>query len=325
VKEPIFLQPLFQERIWGGSKLKNNYNYPIPSSLTGECWAISAHPHGQSVVRLGDYKGLTLGELWNNYPELFDYYKSDHFPLLTKILDANDDLSIQVHPDDCYASKYESYGLGKTECWYVIDCEENSEIVIGHHAQTKEEFVHKIKNGCWDQLLRRIKIRPGDFFYIPSGTLHAIGKGTLILETQQNSDTTYRVYDYDRRDENGKLRKLHLKEAIEVTTIPYIEIKTEPTIIKTKDATITTFVEGDYFTVYKWEVHNRLQMKQDQLFMLISVIEGNGILETKEKEYEIHKGDHFIFPHQMGYFTINGNIKLITSHPSSNVRKETNK
>jgi mannose-6-phosphate isomerase len=320
VKEPIFLQPVLQERLWGGTRLREKYHYEIPSELTGECWAISAHPNGQSIVRFGAYKDVTLGELWDHHRELFGHYDSDRFPLLTKILDANDDLSVQVHPDDDYANKYENGELGKTECWYIIDCEEDAELIIGHHAQTKESFLEKVNKGQWDRLLRRIKIKPGDFFYIPSGTLHAIGKGTLILETQQSSDTTYRVYDYDRRDTNGDLRELHLEKAIDVTTIPYKKKKITPTIRKTKDATITTFVEENDFTVYKWDVHNYLKMKQDQCFMLVSVIEGDGTFKTEQHSYAIHQGDHFILPYNMDCFSIVGNVQLIVSHPPLNLR-----
>ncbi len=192
-REPIFLQPVFKERIWGGRALAETFGYEIPYDKTGECWAISAHPHGQSVVRDGVYAGFTLGQLWEQHRELFGNVSGDRFPLLTKILDANADLSVQVHPDDAYARVHERGELGKTECWYIIDCEEGAELIYGHHAQSKEEFRAWVEQGAWDQLLRRVKIHPGDFFFVPSGTIHALGAGTLVLETQQSSDTTYRL------------------------------------------------------------------------------------------------------------------------------------
>ncbi|WP_280169439.1 mannose-6-phosphate isomerase, class I [Priestia megaterium] len=325
MKEPIFLTPIFQERIWGGSRLKETYDYPIKSPLTGECWAISAHPHGESSVRCGEHKGLTLSELWNNHRHLFGNHGSEKFPLLTKILDANEDLSVQVHPDDDYAKEHENGESGKTECWYVIDCAEDADIIIGHHAQTKKEFINKIKNGCWDQLLQRIKIKPGDFFYIPSGTLHAICKGTLLLETQQNSDTTYRVYDYDRRDKNGNLRELHLQKSLDVITIPHKESKFTPESFQTKEATIITFIKSDYFTVSKWIIKDQLSMKQNQLFMLFSVIEGKGFLETNKEKYALCKGDHFILPYELGNFNIKGNIQFIVSYPSSGIERQEDK
>jgi len=316
LKQPIFLRPSFQERIWGGNQLNKKYGYTIPASKTGECWAISAHPHGQSVVASGKFAEKYLGELWKECPELFGYFESDGFPLLIKILDANDDLSVQVHPNDEYASKFENGELGKTECWYIIDCHEDAEMILGHHAQSREEFVRLIEEGSWEGLLQRIKIKPGDFFYVPSGTIHALCKGTLVLETQQNSDTTYRVYDYNRYDENGNLRELHLEKAIEVTTVPHVTSKVEPAFIKMSGGSITTFVEEDYFTIYKWDVQTEMELMQDAHFLLASVIEGQGTLSTEDGEYALQKGDHFILPNHLDSFRIKGTLQLIASHPN---------
>lgn len=315
MKSPIFLQPLFQERIWGGTKLRDKYGYQLPSEQTGECWAISAHPNGQCMVKFGPYQGKTLGELWDHHRDWFGNYESDRFPLLTKILDANDDLSVQVHPDDIYAHQNENGELGKTECWYIVDCDEDAELIYGHTAQTKEELADMIAGGKWEKLLTKVKIQPGDFFHVPSGSIHALCKGTLVLETQQSSDTTYRVYDYDRADKDGNLRELHLAKAIDVTMVPHVGGKIEPHVMKTEAAVITTFVESDYFTVYKWNVHSRLEMVQDKPFMLVSVLEGTGEMETKEETLTISKGDHFILPYQMGHFKITGEVTCIVSHP----------
>lgn len=315
MNEPIFLSPSFHERIWGGTRLKNVYHYDIPSEQTGECWAISGHKHGESIVVSGEYFGKTLSELWDNSPDLFGFYKSDRFPLLTKILDANYDLSVQVHPDDSFAQNFEHGEWGKTECWYIIDCEEDAEIIFGHNAQTKSELIAMIQNNQWDVLLQRVKIKPGDFFYVPSGTVHALGKGTLVLETQQSSDTTYRVYDYDRPSPSGDKRELHLEKAVAVMTVPHVAKKVEPKVWEMDEATITTFVEDRYFTVYKWEVHSRLELVQDQHFMIVSVLEGEGTLEVNRHVYPIDKGQHFILPYRIENFVLNGNMSLIVSHP----------
>ncbi|MBX9987783.1 mannose-6-phosphate isomerase, class I [Priestia aryabhattai] len=317
LKQPIFLKPLFQERIWGGAKLKKSYGYQIPSLKTGECWAISAHPNGQSVVASGCLAEKSLGELWEEQPELFGHFDSDRFPLLTKILDANDDLSVQVHPNDEYANEIEDGELGKTECWYIIDCDDDADMIFGHHAKSKEEFIQLIEEGNWDGLLNRVKIKPGDFFYVPSGTIHALCKGTLVLETQQSSDTTYRVYDYNRLGQDGKLRELHLNKAIEVTTVPHTASKVEPAVAQTAGGRITTFVEEDYFTVYKWEVKNSLSLTQEAHFTLASVIGGEGKIISEGKEFSIKRGDHFILPNQMQSFTIEGSVELIASHPNN--------
>lgn len=312
MNQPIFLEPVFQERIWGGTKLQQLFGYEIPNDRTGECWAISAHPNGQSVVKSGPYQGLKLGELWNSHKELF---RSDSsvFPLLTKILDASDDLSVQVHPDDEYAGKHENGELGKTECWYIVDAEPGAVIIYGHEAKTKEQLVQMIEDGEWDDLLTQVPVKAGDFFYVPSGTIHALGKGIVVLETQQSSDTTYRVYDYDRRDKDGNLRDLHLEKAIDVTSIPQAY---EPVQYSSKESvglTVTTFVSNSFFTVEKWNVTGTATVPANEKYTICSVIEGEGKLSVKDQEYSLTKGDHFILPVDFGPFQIEGELMLIIS------------
>jgi mannose-6-phosphate isomerase len=312
--QPIFFEPIFKERIWGGTVLREQFGYDIPSEKTGECWAISAHPNGPSIVKSGPWKGMTLEQLWRDHRELFGDIEGEKFPLLTKILDANRDLSVQVHPDDQYAQSHENGELGKTECWYVIDCEKDAEMIFGHTAKTKEELVQMIQEGRWNELLQRVKIQPGDFYYVPSGTIHALCKGTLVLETQQNSDTTYRVYDYDRTDDNGKKRELHLEKAMEVITVPHTATKVEPKTEEKQGATITTFIQTPYFSVYQWSVKNHFQVTRNKAFYLCSVLSGNGNLKTAQGEYPIKKGDHFLIPATIDIFELSGETNIITSH-----------
>jgi mannose-6-phosphate isomerase len=312
--QPLFLKPVFKERIWGGTALKQEFGYEIPSEHTGECWAISAHPNGPSIIENGTYAGMTLDELWTKHPELFGNPKEEVFPLLTKILDANMDLSVQVHPDDAYAKVNENGELGKTECWYIIDCKEDADMIFGHNAKTREELVEQINEGKWNNLLRRVKIKPGDFFYVPSGTIHALCEGTLVLETQQSSDTTYRVYDYDRRDAEGNLRELHLEKAIEVTTVPHQDTETAPRVKEEENATVTTFVESEFFSVYKWDVHGKASFSFADKYVLFSVIKGEGSLVHQGETYALNKGTHFILPVGAGEIQIDGNCQLIVSH-----------
>ncbi|NLP51899.1 mannose-6-phosphate isomerase, class I [Bacillus sp. RO1] len=314
-KDVLFLEPVFQERIWGGTKLADQFGYEIASELTGECWAVSGHPNGQSTVKNGSFAGKLLGELYMEDKEIFGNHQSDRFPLLTKILDANQNLSVQVHPNDKYASENENGEYGKTECWYVIDCEEDAEIIFGHTAETKKEFVERVKSGEWEELLTRVKVKPGDFFYVPSGTIHALCSGVLILETQQNSDTTYRVYDYDRTDKKGNTRELHLQKSIDVSTIPHEPIDVVHKISKFKGATVTKFVEAEYFTVYKWEVDGAYSSKHNKHFLIGSVIAGSGELKVDERVHPLKKGDHFIIPSGVEEFTVVGRVELIISHP----------
>jgi mannose-6-phosphate isomerase len=313
--QPLFLKPVFKERIWGGTALKDGFGYSIPSDKTGECWAISAHPNGPSIIENGPFAGVTLDKLWKEHPELFGNPTEEVFPLLTKILDANMDLSVQVHPDDAYAKANENGELGKTECWYIIDCKEDADMIFGHNAKTKEELIAKVNDGNWNELLRRVKIKPGDFFYVPSGTIHALCEGTLVLETQQSSDTTYRVYDYDRKDDQGNLRELHLDKAIEVTTVPHQVTGSKPSVEVKENVEITTFVESDFFSVYKWEVSGKSTFLLNDQYSLFSVIKGEGSLIHNGENYPLYKGAHFIAPVGLGEFVIDGECQLIVSHP----------
>nr|WP_311439593.1 mannose-6-phosphate isomerase, class I [Mesobacillus foraminis] len=313
--QPLFLKPVFQERIWGGTVLRDEFGYSIPSEKTGECWAISAHPNGPSIIENGPHKGKRLDELWKVHPELFGHPKEEVFPLLTKILDANMDLSVQVHPDDDYARVHENGELGKTECWYIIDCKEDAEMIFGHNAATREELMDQIEQGNWSSLLRRVKIKPGDFFYVPSGTIHALCEGTLVLETQQSSDTTYRVYDYDRKDENGNTRELHLEKAIEVTAVPHEDMMSSPRVETMEGLSVTTYVQSGFFSVFKWDVNGLASVPENETYRLASVINGSASLVHKEQAYSIKKGDHFILPASFGEFQLEGNCELIISQP----------
>lgn len=314
MNEPIFLQPIFQERIWGGTKLRDLFGYDIPNDHTGECWAVSAHPNGQSVVKNGPYQGMKLGDLWTSHPELFRS-SSKVFPLLTKILDASDDLSVQVHPDDEYAGKHENGELGKTECWYIVDAEPGAVIIYGHEAKTKEELVSMIYNGEWDRFLTKVPVKPGDFFYVPSGTLHALGKGIVVLETQQSSDTTYRVYDYDRRDKDGNTRELHLEKAIDVTTVPQAYEPISYVTTQRGGLTVTSFVSNSFFTVEKWNVSGEeTEIAANEKYTIFSVLAGNGKLTAGGQSYDLAKGEHFILPAGFGPYRLSGELEMIMSH-----------
>ena len=211
----IKLTPIFHEKIWGGRQLETVFGYDIPDGPIGECWAISAHPNGDCQIAEGPYAGHTLSWLWAEHRELFGNCEGKEFPLLIKILDAKDDLSIQIHPNDEYAAEHENGSLGKTECWYVLDCEPGATIIVGQCAKDRVEAAQMIEEGRWGDMLNVLPIHKGDFFQIDSGTVHAIKTGTLILETQQSSDVTYRLYDYDRPGTDGKLRPLHIEQSLD--------------------------------------------------------------------------------------------------------------
>ncbi|SEO14374.1 mannose-6-phosphate isomerase [Amphibacillus marinus] len=313
---PIFLQPVFQERIWGGRKLKTLFDYNIPNDLTGEAWVISAHENGPCTIVNGPLAGKTLLNAWEDAPELFNKAVDNHeaYPLLVKILDAANDLSVQVHPNDDYAQRVEGVPYGKTECWYVLQAEEGAEIVFGHHALSNDQFEELAKTGQWDKLLRRVPAKAGDFIYVPSGTIHAIGKGIVILETQQSSDITYRVYDYDRTDDQGQTRELHLASSIEVTTAPHVEPSFSQSETTIEGLKIKQLVKEHYFTVYHWTLSGSVTLERDCDFVQISVVDGEATLTVNETTYSIKKGEHFIIPATVDSYSLSGQASFIVSH-----------
>ena len=223
-------------------------------------------------------------------------------------MDANDWLSVQVHPDDAYGLEHEGE-LGKTECWYVIAADEGAEIIYGHNAKSKEELRQQIEDKNWDTLLTKVPVKAGDFFYVPSGTMHAIGAGILILETQQSSDTTYRVYDFDRKDDNGNLRELHLEKSIDVLNIGE-PANSRPDTVVVDNLRMTTLAASGFFTVYKWEITGKVDFEK------LSVLAGQGQLIVDGENYPIKKGSHFILPSNVEAWTLEGQgLELIVSHP----------
>ena len=314
MSEPLFLQSVMHEKIWGGTKLRDEFGYEIPSDKVGEYWAISAHPNGVSTVKNGRFAGQKLDTLYAEHRELFGDRSEPVFPLLTKILDANDWLSVQVHPDDAYGLKHEGE-LGKTECWYIIAADEGAEIIYGHNAKSKEELREQIESKNWDQLLTKVKVKAGDFFYVPSGTMHAIGSGILILETQQSSDTTYRVYDFDRKDDAGNLRELHLEKSIDVLNIGE-PANSRPVNLQVDNLSSTLLVANDFFAVYKWELIGQADFTKTADYTLNSVLNGQGQLTVDGQVYPIHKGDHFILPSDVASWKLEGHdLEMIVSHP----------
>jgi len=308
MKEILFINPVFKSMVWGGERLRTEFGYDIPDDHTGECWAISAHPNGDCIIKNGTFKGKSLSWLWNNRRDLFGNRTEERFPLLIKIIDAKNDLSIQVHPDDEYAYKNENGALGKTECWYILDCKENAQIVIGHNAKDKDELKRMIEQKRWSELIRVRPIKKGDFFQITPGTVHAIKGGTLILETQQSSDITYRLYDYDRLD-HGKPRQLHIKQSIDVIRCPHEDAPTGGKTVRNDTCEIRELVRCRFYTVQKIDLWGRQEMVQDKDFMNVSVIAGEGAIDG----IKISKGDHFILPSGYGKFVIDGKMELIIS------------
>ncbi len=232
------------------------------------------------------------------------------FPLLVKIIDAKEDLSIQVHPDNAYAYEHEDGALGKRECWYILEAEPGATIVVGQKAKSREEFAQKVQEGLWSEILNEIPIHKGDFFQIDPGCVHAIKAGTMILETQQASDITYRVYDYDRIQEDGNLRELHLDKSLDVIDYdatypkqsfhPHLKPNTLVNLIQTPDYVVDIIkVDGQYRT------------SLDNAFTCVSILEGEGRVQG----IKVDKGDHGIIIHQAHELDLAGTMTLLLSHP----------
>lgn len=308
-KEIIFLNPVCTHNIWGGSKLREEFGYPVEGDDIGECWGISAHPNGDGTVRNGKLAGMKLSEVWEQHPEIFGNLSYDRFPLLTKIIDAREDLSIQVHPDDAYAKVNENGSFGKTECWYIMDCPADGSLVIGHNAGDKEELASMIKEGRWNEFIREIPVKKGDFIQIDPGTVHAIKGGLLVLETQQNSDITYRVYDYDRL-QNGKPRELHVEKSIDVITVPAKSVEDSvKSAAGLAENELHELYSCSYYDIFKIDVNGAMTMNQEYPFLLMSVLEGDGIVNGQP----LKKGDHFILPCGFGTVELQGQMSIIAS------------
>lgn len=310
-KEILFLEPVCTHNLWGGTRLREEFGYAAEGDDIGECWGISAHPNGDGTIKNGAFAGMKLSQVWDGHKEVFGNLMYDRFPLLTKIIDARDDLSIQVHPDDAYAKEHENGSYGKTECWYIMDAPEHASLVIGHNAKTKEELKSMIKEGRWSDFIREIPVKKGDFIQIDPGTVHAIKGGLLILETQQNSDITYRVYDYDRLSD-GKPRELHVEKSIDVITVPAKPVEESVrSVLDLPKNTLNELYACDYYHIFKLDVEGEAAFEQSYPFLLGSVLEGDGIINGNP----VGKGDHFILPNGFGRVECTGTMSLIVSTP----------
>lgn len=307
--KPVLLLPAFKDYLWGGTRLKEEFGKKSELDIVAESWELSNHKDGQSVVASGEFEGLTFGKYIEKNPSVLgiNCNKFEFFPILIKFIDAKDNLSIQVHPDDEYALK-NTGGYGKTEMWYILDCEEGASLYYGFKEEiTKEQFKKSIEDNTLLDYLNKVEVKKGDVYFIEAGTVHAIGKGIVICEIQQNSNTTYRVYDYDRRDANGNARELHVEKALEVSvTKPPKEYKPENENVLAK---------CKYFTVEKSEIDGNCEFIVDESsFKSVIVTDGGGTLSMDGFQMQVKKGDSIFVPAQNGKFTVEGKCNIIISY-----------
>lgn len=310
---PLFLKPIFHEKIWGGSRLKE-FGYDLPSDYIGEVWGISAHPNGKCEILNEPYRGQTLDQVWDEHRELFGDFPSQEFPLMTKIVDARESLSVHVHPDDAYAYENENGQYGKSECWYIIDAEEDAKIIYGLNTQSKETAIDKIDEADYDSLFNKVKVKAGEFYFIPAGTIHSIGAGVLVYETMQSSDVTYRVFDYDRAQDSGDKRELNQVKAKEVIEIANesINIPTDTEIIENHKR--TQLVSNDFFTIVKWNISGTLNYMKPREFVLISVLKGEGQVIIDGEVFDLVQGQNFILTSDDLDTIFEGQYELIVSY-----------
>jgi len=304
------LSPSFKDYIWGGQRLNKEFNLSSGLDITAEAWVLSCHKDGECVVQNGKYKGKFLSEVIKDHKDYVGFLgkKWEDFPILIKFIDAKDNLSLQVHPDENYANKYEN-GHGKTECWYIIDCDEDAELILGFNKNiTKSEIELSIQNGTVLDCVNHIKVKKGEVYYIPAGTIHAIGKGLLILEVQQNSNSTYRVFDYNRL-KDGKPRELHIEKALEVLNGRKIEPEPIVPIIYKEG---NTLIDCDIFKFEEYSIKNRLNLTCSvESFISLICIEGFCSVSSENELLELKKGESIFIPAGMGKIEIIGECKLL--------------
>jgi mannose-6-phosphate isomerase len=311
---PLLFEPIFKERIWGGTKLKELLNNSFESNQIGESWELSTVENDISIVANGDFKGLNLNQLIEKYPtEILgtDSVKNFglNFPLLFKFIDAKEDLSIQVHPNDALAKKRHK-SFGKTEMWYVMQADDNARLVVGFKDSTnKEEYQEHIENKTLATILNETPVKKGDAFFLETGTVHAIGAGVLIAEIQQTSDITYRLYDWDRVDANGVSRELHTDLALDA-----INFETTTTKIVYEDETnkSVTLVECPFFETHVLKISEKYNWKKTkESFTVFMCTEGSFTINMLHFQATFKKGDTLLIPAIIDDFEIIGESTLL--------------
>ena len=314
--EPMVkLQPAFKDYIWGGTKLRDIYHMPCDYDIIAESWQLSAHPAGQSIIGSGRHKGITLSEYLDVVGREVLGWKCaplKSFPLLIKFIDAKQNLSVQVHPNDDYALEHENE-YGKNEMWYVIDTEPGAGLYVGFNKDiSPEEISESIKNNTIMTHLNFFPTKPGDVFFIPAGTIHAIGAGNLICEIQQSSNCTYRLYDYDRRDKFGHRRELHLKKALDVLNFKKYELQKIENIHCNRGAVLG---RCKYFEAVLYKIRQRMELSiNETMFNSLVCIKGSGIISCKNTVLKICAGESIFIPAQNGKILLEGNMDVIKTN-----------
>lgn len=312
------LQPAGMDYLWGGTRLRDEYGKKIEKNPLAETWECSVHPDGPSVVINGTYKGRNLSDILKLHPEYSGTkVKAGEFPILVKFIDAKKDLSVQVHPDDEYAKIHENQN-GKTEMWYVIDADEGASLIYGFQHKVNPQILKSaVETGTLDKHLQKVEVHKGDVFYVPAGTVHGIGAGILIAEIQESSNVTYRVYDYDRIDKNGKKRELHFEKAVQVMNMDVAQdVKQKPRMIKHYPGCSRELLcRCKYFEVERIQVTKAFTFSvKKESFQVLMCLEGEGQIETMDenlKPVRFMKGRTLFLPAGLGRCMVVGDTAIL--------------
>lgn len=315
--ELLVVEPVFAERLWGGNTLRQLFGPAVPDGVIGECWSVSGMPGMSGVISTGAPEGYTLRRAWSEglvtgQPEPAD------FPLLCKFLDPQDWLSVQVHPNDHQARELEHQPRGKAECWLVVSCQDEADIILGHTAQTTDELRRALADGTILDHLRRIRVAANDFFMVAAGEVHSLGPGLLVYEVQESSDITYRLYDFDRVGLDGHKRALHVERGFSVVTAPH-----DPSILDTsgpweqlgENARTRTLVDCPQFRVRQWELLGQEVDLTSADYCALTVLGGWGSLSTDSQRVELGLGTSVIIPRGAGEVRLAGDVVAVTTDP----------
>ncbi len=313
---PLLMQAPVKDYIWGGTRLRDVYHKVSDADRLAESWELSCHPAGPSIIANGEAAGQSLEQyLAVNGKELLGTKgaNSEKFPIMIKLIDAKDNLSVQVHPEDEYALKNEGE-YGKTEMWYVIDAEPGAELLYGVEKEiTRQELSDSLANGTITDICHHAPVKKDDVFFIPAGTIHAIGKGILLAEVQQNSNITYRLFDYNRLGTDGKPRQLHVKQGSEVCNLKPLPLKDEKEIISlSHDCQAELLVDCQYFNTYSIKLEGTAHLTAGaDSFHTFTVLEGDLQLTTGSTTLDLKAGQTVFLPATLGDYTISGHAHLI--------------
>ncbi len=321
--KPFLLKPVGKECIWGGSRLNDDFSKNINIEKLGETWECSTHPDGQSIVASGEFEGMLLGDVLKANPHFLGTHPrtEGELPIMIKFIDAKEDLSVQVHPDDEYAMKYENGSLGKSEMWYVLDAKKDSKLVYGFRCDIKMDTLKKsLTDGTVEKYLQKVDVKKDDLFYIDSGTVHAIGKGVLIAEIQECSNITYRLFDYNRTDKYGNKRELHIDKALDVANLKGSSEPRQPLrIIKYRKGCATELLcRCKYFQVERHIINTeqrcplpRFDTDYNSFNVLLCTKGCGSLLINNGETINFFKGDCIFVPANSENLKIHGKTQIL--------------